>query len=861
MKKVRKLLCIVLSLLMVLCVFPVTSQAADPPYMISAGGTLYLTLSETLANASDGAIITLTDNITESVTYAATAGKTITIDGGGFTMTAPNSATESTALSLSGTGTVKLKDLTLQGGTAIVSKGLEVSGSVNVESEGTVAANGAECAESYGLINNGSGTANVTTVCASAYAGGFAFGYGVYNAGSGTVNVSTATVLKSVMGGDGVYNKTSGTVNVGRAEGPNTPGGDGVHNAGTGTVNAGIAAGNAGVFNSGMGTVNAGTLNGTILGTGTVNTGTSVAAITLNKGAGAVCVLDSITVAAATSTAIGILPAVYKNGVAGVWYPNTNKAPGSEAPSNTPFTAPGGSGVLYSSFCYSISGKIYDNDTKTGLSASLQLKDSAGSNVVSAVTADASGAYVITNVPLGSNYTIEITRTGYVAKTIPAFNMTADITSPDYFINKQTTSSGGSGGGGGGGTVAATGATTTTSNGNATIATVATTATTGANGSAAATVTGTQVTDAIDKAVKGAAAQGTGTEALVEIKVEGAGSATSVSTTIPQSSFTELSGSSADGVRISTPLAAVTFDAAALDAIKGKAAGDIKITVALANTSGLTSAEKEAVGGRPVYDLTVASGSTTISDFGGGSATVSLPYKPAAGEDAGKIVIYYLSDSGELVMIQNCSYDAATGKVTFIAKHFSNYVIGYNNVSFSDVSGWCKDYVNYLAAREIISGTGNGTFNPNTNITRAQFVTILANLSGADLSGYTTSSFNDVSKTAWYSAAVQWAYAEGIATGAGGKFDPNANITRQDMAVMIMRYAEKAADYTLPATNKAITFTDSKDIGSYASGAVTAMQQAGIIGGNSDGSFAPASNASRAQAAKMIALLQQGMMK
>ncbi len=427
--------------------------------------------------------------------------------------------------------------------------------------------------------------------------------------------------------------------------------------------------------------------------------------------------------------------------------------------------------------------------------------------------------------------------------------------------NPYTGSSGGGGGGGGGGAVAETGATTTTSNSTATIATVATPATTDTNGNAAASVTGAQVTDAINKAVAGATAKGSGTEALVEIKVEGAGSATSISTTIPQASFTELSGSSADGLKISTPVASVTFDVAALDAIKGKAAGDIKVTAALADTSGLSSAEKEAVNGRPVYDLTITSGNTTISSFGDGSAAVSIPYKLSAGEDASKIIIYYLSDSGELAMVQNCSYDAATGRVTFRTNHFSNYVIGYNNVNFSDVSGWYKDYVNYLAAREIINGTGNGTFNPNTNITRAQFVTILANLSGADLSGYTTSSFSDVSKTAWYSAAVQWAYEKGIVTGAGGKFEPNANITRQDMAVMITRYAEKAADYTLLAANKVTKFTDSKDIGAYASDAVTAMQQAGIISGNSDGSFTPAANASRAQAAKMIALLQQGMVK
>lgn len=131
-------------------------------------------------------------------------------------------------------------------------------------------------------------------------------------------------------------------------------------------------------------------------------------------------------------------------------------------------------------------------------------------------------------------------------------------------------------------------------------------------------------------------------------------------------------------------------------------------------------------------------------------------------------------------------------------------------------------------------------------------------MSGDELSGYTFSSFSDVATTDWYFAAVQWAYKNGVAAGSDGKFDPNAPITRQDIATILVRYADKVASYILPKTNSAVSFTDSANISSYASAAVTAMQQAGIISGNSDGSFAPTANATRAEAAKMIALLLQG---
>ena len=76
---------------------------------------------------------------------------------------------------------------------------------------------------------------------------------------------------------------------------------------------------------------------------------------------------------------------------------------------------------------------------------------------------------------------------------------------------------------------------------------------------------------------------------------------------------------------------------------------------------------------------------------------------------------------------------------------------------------------------------------------------------------------------------------------------------------MIARYAEKVTKYELPETAAAVTFTDSSEIASYASAAVTAMQRAEIISGNGDGSFAPKANATRAAAAKMIAAFLQNM--
>jgi hypothetical protein len=106
--------------------------------------------------------------------------------------------------------------------------------------------------------------------------------------------------------------------------------------------------------------------------------------------------------------------------------------------------------------------------------------------------------------------------------------------------------------------------------------------------------------------------------------------------------------------------------------------------------------------------------------------------------------------------------------------------------------------VDFLAARGIINGMGGGLFKPEANITRAQFVTILANLSGDDLSGYTTSSFAAVSTTTGTSQRTV-GVRNGVALGSDGKFNPGANFTRQDIAVMLTRYRQNVAGFTFPS--------------------------------------------------------------
>jgi len=375
-----------------------------------------------------------------------------------------------------------------------------------------------------------------------------------------------------------------------------------------------------------------------------------------------------------------------------------------------------------------------------------------------------------------------------------------------------------------------------------------------------AVITAKNVASLIDDAKS--ADEGIAGIAAIKINVISTETAKTVSVSIPEASFKELAGDMDADIEIDTSLGTIRFNAKAADSIgNAGSTGTLCISIAQAEGDILSDEANVLIGSRPVYELSITSRGTVISDFGGGKATVGIPYTLTARENANSIVIYYITSDGELVAIPNCVYDTDTGTLTFTTKHFSTYAVGYHAVSFSDVSdsAWYADYVSFLAARGIIGGTGGGQFSPEFSITRAEFVTILSRMSDDDLNSYTTSAFSDVAASDWYFAAVQWAYENGVASGYDGKFNPNATITRQDIAVMLARYAEKVASHTLPKTNSAVTFTDSAKISAYASGAVTAMQQAGIVSGNSDGSFAPTANATRAQAAKMIAVLMKSM--
>lgn len=313
-------------------------------------------------------------------------------------------------------------------------------------------------------------------------------------------------------------------------------------------------------------------------------------------------------------------------------------------------------------------------------------------------------------------------------------------------------------------------------------------------------------------------------------------------------------GQGSSSIKVNAGLSIITFDAAAAGHIGALAgAGTVEVTVETVAADALTQEQRTLVGGRPVYDLTVTAGGERVSDFGGGTARVSIPYTLGAGEAPNSIVVWYLSDSGTLEAVRG-RYDADTGTVEFQTGHFSKYVIASNPVSFPDVaeSAWYRPAVDFLAAREITTGTDQGLFQPDAKPTRAQFIVILMRGLCIKPAVETTGNFDDAGDT-YYTAYLMEAKRLGITTGVGDNlFLPDRVITRQEMFVMLCQALRALSELPEATSGKNLSdYSDGGEIAAWARDSMETLVQGGVISG-SGGRLMPENTATRAEMAQII---------
>lgn len=245
------------------------------------------------------------------------------------------------------------------------------------------------------------------------------------------------------------------------------------------------------------------------------------------------------------------------------------------------------------------------------------------------------------------------------------------------------------------------------------------------------------------------------------------------------------------------------------------------------------------------------------------NSTVDMYYKVSLAE--GKLVIQNVS-GGILALTKlkvtgagTTTNDVSVETTPEAIRYAMALMRGLEVPQFTDVpeGAWYHDYVYDLVYRSVVNGMTATTYEPEGKLTRAQFVKLLA-CSLADAETLKTYEgrhpFKD-SEGHWAEAYIAWAKDKGIVEGVSAtEFDPEAPITREQMATIFGRYALKQGIELPKSDNAAGSFPDANKISEYAREFVELMRIAGILNGYEDGTFRPQGNATRAEAAKLFSL-------
>jgi len=168
-----------------------------------------------------------------------------------------------------------------------------------------------------------------------------------------------------------------------------------------------------------------------------------------------------------------------------------------------------------------------------------------------------------------------------------------------------------------------------------------------------------------------------------------------------------------------------------------------------------------------------------------------------------------------------------------------------------DQKQWYHEGIDFVVANGMMNGVGNNKFDPHGITSRAMIVTILHRLEG-EPTVTDANPFSDVKNDIWYTDAVIWAEANGIVNGYGnGKFGPEDDITREQMAKIMYNYAEYKG-YAVSARASLASFSDADKISSWATEEVQWTVAVGLINGMGDGTVAPQGDAERCQVAAIF---------
>ncbi len=266
-------------------------------------------------------------------------------------------------------------------------------------------------------------------------------------------------------------------------------------------------------------------------------------------------------------------------------------------------------------------------------------------------------------------------------------------------------------------------------------------------------------------------------------------------------------------------------------------------------------AQLQAVGGVYDFQLTIVDAAGNVKRLQSFAKPVRLTLHVPADEGNEDLTgVYYIADSGTITYAGGVQTD---DKISAEVLHFSKYAVLEYDKSFTDVEVdyWAHDVIKRMAAKHIVAGVSATAFEPRRDVSRAEFVALIVRALGLEASRQ--AAFDDVDASQWYADEVSAAYEAGIVTGrSAAEFAPHAAITREEMAVMLVKAYELGTSEQADAQSLA-PFADAASISAWAMNDVQTARALGLLQGRDRNQFAPQAAVNRAESAQAVWQLMQ----
>ena len=279
----------------------------------------------------------------------------------------------------------------------------------------------------------------------------------------------------------------------------------------------------------------------------------------------------------------------------------------------------------------------------------------------------------------------------------------------------------------------------------------------------------------------------------------------------------------------------VGLDIEAVRAISGQAQGDASVVVQKLDSATLKGNAAAVIGTRPVVTVRVQDAAgKAITDLGAGSVLVEIPYVLQNGENPGNICAVSTDAEGNVQWILNSVYDSEKQVLRFRTLQGADYGVAAIPLGiYQDTIGTDKqEDIAFAVSRGLLTGDAKGqAFNPEKAVTMEEFANALDRMTGKEVSNVVL-----------------------------GSFAPDQSITREEMAVLLVKYADTLG-IVLPEVEKAAAFADQNQISAQAVADIRKLQQAGVLEGKTLQTFAPRENLTREELCTTLRLFLEMMVR